>query len=63
MEARRQPLLLVGSVGAAAIEAFGIDVTRLHWEVTSISLFGAYTDNDPDYPQPGGDIRKTGGRI
>ena len=44
---------IVGSVGAAAIDAFGIDVTRLHWDMTSISLYGAYDDNDPDYPQPG----------
>src|SRR5688500_4293763 len=33
---------IVGSVGAAAIDAFGIDVTRLHWDMTSISLYGAY---------------------
>jgi transposase len=44
---------IVGSVGAAAIDAFGIDVTRLHWDMTSISLYGAYADNDPDYPAPG----------
>jgi transposase len=44
---------IVGTVGAAAIEVFGIDVTRLHWDMTSISLFGAYAQNDPDYPQPG----------
>jgi transposase len=44
---------IVGTVGAAAIEVFGIDVTRLHWDMTSISLFGAYPANDPDYPQPG----------
>jgi hypothetical protein len=25
---------LVGTVGAAAIEVFGIDVTRLHWDMT-----------------------------
>jgi transposase len=44
---------IVGSVGAAAIDRFGVDVTRLHWDMTSISLFGAYDHNDPDYPQPG----------
>jgi len=44
---------IVGSVGAAAIDVFGIDVTRLHWDMTSISLFGAYERNDPDYPGPG----------
>jgi len=44
---------IVGTVGAAAIDRFGIDVTRLHWDMTSISLHGAYSQNDPDYPQPG----------
>ena len=44
---------IVGAVGAAAIDVFGIDVTRLHWDMTSISLFGAYPHNDPDYPAPG----------
>lgn len=44
---------IVGSVGAAAIDRFGIDVTRLHWDMTSISLSGAYDHNDPDYPTPG----------
>src|SRR3954470_2916904 len=43
---------IVGTVGAAAIDRFGIDVTRLHWDMTSISLFGAYDHNDPEYPQP-----------
>ena len=33
---------IVGSVGAQAIAAFGIDVSRLHWDMTSISLYGAY---------------------
>jgi hypothetical protein len=54
---------IVGSVGAAAIDVFGIDVTRLHWDMTSISLFGAYDHNDPDYPQPGWGTRKTAART
>jgi hypothetical protein len=33
---------IVGSVGARAIASFGIDVSRLHWDMTSISLFGDY---------------------
>ncbi len=33
---------IVGSVGAAAIATFGIDVARLRWDMTSISLFGDY---------------------
>ncbi len=32
---------VVGSVGATAIAAFGIDVACLHWDMTSISLYGA----------------------
>ncbi|WP_306827800.1 IS1634 family transposase [Catenuloplanes nepalensis] len=44
---------IVGTVGAAAIDRFGIDVTRLHWDMTSISLCGAYDHSDPEYPQPG----------
>jgi transposase len=44
---------IVGSVGAAAIDVFGIDVTRLHWDMTSISLYGAYDNADEAYPAPG----------
>ena len=33
---------LVGSVGAAAIEVFGIDVSRIHWDMTSFSVYGEY---------------------
>lgn len=44
---------IIGTVGAAAIDVFGIDVARLHWDMTSISLHGAYDHNDPEYPQPG----------
>ena len=43
---------IVGSVGAAAIDRFGIDVTRLHWDMTSVSLYGAYDDVDDGYPGP-----------
>src|SRR6266542_1388067 len=33
---------IVGSVGARAIGVFGLEVARLHWDLTSISLYGAY---------------------
>jgi hypothetical protein len=33
---------VAGSVGASAIGRFGIDVSRLHWDVISIYLFGDY---------------------
>jgi len=43
---------VIGSVGAAAISEFGVDVTRLHWDMTSISLYGAYPETDEQYPEP-----------
>ncbi len=43
---------VIGSVGAAAIGEFGVDVARLHWDMTSISLYGAYPEPDEEYPAP-----------
>jgi transposase len=43
---------IVGSVGAQAISAFGIDASRCHWDMTSISLYGAYDQAEDDYPAP-----------
>jgi transposase len=43
---------IVGSVGAQAIAAFGLDVSRLHWDMTSISLYGAYGEVDSEHPAP-----------
>jgi hypothetical protein len=43
---------VTGSVGAAALSEFGVDVARLHWDMTSISLYGAYPDPDREYPAP-----------
>jgi transposase len=43
---------IVGSVGAKAIDAFGIDVARIHWDMTSISLYGAYERIDDEHPAP-----------
>jgi transposase len=43
---------IVGSVGAQAISTFGIDVSRLHWDMTSVSLYGAYDQAEDDYPAP-----------
>jgi len=42
---------IVGSVGARAVTTFGIDVARLHWDMTSISLYGAYDDPDEGSPR------------
>ena len=44
---------ITGGVGAAAVTEFGVDVSRLHWDLTSISLYGAYPEADEEYPVPG----------
>ena len=38
--------------GATAIAEFGIDVARLHWDMTSISLFGDYDSVEDGFAQP-----------
>jgi transposase len=43
---------IVGSIGAHAITVFGVDTSRLHWDMTSISLYGAYDQPDTDHPTP-----------
>jgi transposase len=43
---------IVGSVGAQAISVFGLDTSQLHWDMTSISLYGAYDQADADHPAP-----------
>jgi transposase len=43
---------VVGSIGAKAIDVFGIDVARCHWDMTSMSLYGAYDQAHADYPAP-----------
>ena len=43
---------IVGSVGAQAIAAFGLDVGRLHWDMTSISLYGVHDQHEDGYVQP-----------
>ena len=43
---------ITGTVGARAISEFGIDVSRLHWDMTCMSVHGAYPaeDQDEDFP-------------
>jgi hypothetical protein len=43
---------IAGTVGARAIAEFGIDVSTLHWDMTSMSVHGAYPveDQDEQYP-------------
>jgi transposase len=43
---------IVGSVGAQAIAAFGVQVARLHWDMTSISLYGAYDGPEEGFIAP-----------
>jgi hypothetical protein len=43
---------IVGSVGAAAIAGFGLDVARMHWDMTSISLYGDYEQPDEAFATP-----------
>ena len=41
-----------GTVSATAIGEFGIDVARIHWDMTSMSMHGAYPaeEQDPAFP-------------
>ena len=43
---------VIGSVGAQAISAFGLDVSRLHWDMTSVSLYGAYEQTEDEFAAP-----------
>ena len=43
---------IVGSIGVNAIAGFGIDVSRIHWDMTSISLFGAYDGIEAGFAEP-----------
>jgi transposase len=44
---------IAGSAGVAAIQAFGIDVTRLHWDMTPVSVHGAYAQSEEGFAAPG----------
>jgi hypothetical protein len=44
---------ITGAVAVRAIGAFGIDISQLHWDMTSFSLYGAYDQPDEDHPAPG----------
>ncbi len=43
---------ITGTVAVGAIDVFGIDISQLHWDMTSFSLHGAYPGTDEDYPAP-----------
>ena len=42
---------ITGSVGAQTIAEFGIDTAQIHWDMTSMSMFGAYEDQEEDFAQ------------
>jgi transposase len=43
---------VVGSVGVNAIARFGIDTSRIHWDMTSVSLFGDYDGAEAGFAEP-----------
>jgi transposase len=43
---------IVGSVGVNAIAGFGIDTSRIHWDMTSISVFGDYDGMEAGFAEP-----------
>ena len=43
---------ITGVVALGAIGTFGIDISQLHWDMTSFSLHGACPGTDEDYPAP-----------
>lgn len=43
---------IVGSIGARAIAEFGLDVSRLHWDMTSMSLHGDYPVLEAGFVEP-----------
>lgn len=43
---------VVGSVGVNAIAGFGIDTSRIHWDMTSVSLFGDYDGAEAGFAEP-----------
>ncbi len=43
---------ITSGIAVRAITGFGIDMSQLHWDMTSFSLHGAYDSADEDYPAP-----------
>ncbi|GAA0441168.1 hypothetical protein Acor_11790 [Acrocarpospora corrugata] len=43
---------LAGSAGLSAIERFGVDASRMHWDMTSISLHGVYEQAEENFAAP-----------
>ncbi|MFB7574966.1 DUF4277 domain-containing protein [Streptomyces sp. NPDC056165] len=51
------PEKLAGTVGARAIAEFGIDCSRLHWDMTRMSVHGPYPEADQDEDFPSHQVR------
>jgi Domain of unknown function (DUF4277) len=43
---------ITSAVAVRAITTFDIDISQLHWDMTSFSMHGAYDETDNDYPEP-----------
>jgi len=43
---------ITSAAAVRAITEFSIDISQLHWDMTSFSLHGAYDGTDQDYPEP-----------
>ncbi len=43
---------ITSAAAVAAIIAFDIDISQLHWDMTSFSMHGSYDETDEDYPEP-----------
>jgi hypothetical protein len=50
---------IVGSIGARAITEFGLDLARLHWDMTSICLHGDYDATEAASSSPAVAIPRT----
>ena len=54
---------ITGGVGAAAVSEFGVDVSRLHWDLTSSRCTAPIRRRTRSTRRRGGGIPRTGGRI
>lgn len=41
-----------GAVGLSAIAEFGLDMSQVHWDMTSMSLYGAYDEAEEEFATP-----------
>jgi hypothetical protein len=53
---------IIGSVGATAIDVFGIDVAYMYRDITTSPPYGSYDEVDEAFPVPAYGHPKDGGR-